>query len=94
MDKLIFVPTVVLSFILVPIYLINCRRRSQPHSLSVVVHIVLSAAGVIGGGLLLVRPLFPSVARLAGLDIYIWLGALVVLIVSGEVIFREIFKGR
>jgi len=91
-DKVIFVPTVVLSFILVPIYLINCRRRSQPHSLSIVVHIVLCAGSVIGGGLLVIRPLFPSIARLAGLDFFIWLGGLVVLIVSADIILREVFK--
>jgi|ERR1051325_1460867 hypothetical protein len=95
-DKAVLVPTVILGLLLVGIYLIRCWRGSRVYSLSILISIVLFAGGVIAGGLLVARPLLPYavVARLVGLELYVWIGGLAVLAVSIQAIYREIFKKR
>ena len=94
MDAIVFVPTIVVGSLLVVYYLIRCWRGTRVFSLSVVISIVLFTAGVITGALLIVRPFLsqPFVQRLVGLDLYIWLGGLSVLLVSAQAIFRDVFK--
>jgi len=95
-DKAVLVPTVILGLLLVGIYLIRCWGGFRVYSLGVVISIVLFAGGVVAGGLLVARPLLPQtfVARLVGLDLYVWIGGLAVLAVSIQAIYREIFKKR
>jgi hypothetical protein len=95
-DAVVFFPSTLLALILLSIYVVKCLRRALVFNLGVLVIVAISSSGVIGGGMLALRPFLSAAfkARLTGLDWYIWLGGLAVLAVSIQVIYREIFPNR
>jgi len=82
-DPIIFLPTVGLSIILVLIYAWKCHSKKVPFDAAILVNIVLSSSGIIGGLFLMVGTIYPDFQqKLADMNLYIFIAGLLVLAVS------------
>lgn len=93
MDSIIFLPTVVLGTIIFLFYLRRCHKNNESLNLSVIVNLFLLSSGIVCGLLLMVGSIFePAKAYLKGIDIYIFIGGLAVLIVSTQSLRKDVFS--
>ena len=98
MDRTIFLTGFALGLFFVVVYSIQCWRGVHAFSLGVMVMIVLSSAGIVGGAMLVVKFFLPIRLRAQltgfGFDLYTGIGGLAVLAVSIQRIYREMFAKR
>ena len=93
MDKAILVPSVVIAGILIAIYLFRCWRTGKEANNAVLISSLLNSSGIVCGLALAASPFFPSVKVLiGGIDIYIVIGGVAVLFVSGQAIHKDVIK--
>ncbi|MGR5465191.1 threonyl-tRNA synthetase [Photobacterium damselae] len=93
MDKAILVPSVLIAAILIAIYLFRCWRTGKEANNAVLISLVLNSSGIVCGLALAASPFFPSVkALIGGIDIYIVIGGVAVLFVSGQAIHKDVIK--
>ncbi len=92
---LIWVPSAILTLLLVAVYVIGCLRGRRRFDVAVMVNVAFNATGVVGGTLLIASPFLPSLrANLLSLWVYILIGGLAVLAVSTRNIHRDVFSSR
>lgn len=93
MDKAILIPSVVIAAVLIGVYLYRCWRSSIEANNAVLISSVLNSSGIVCGLALAASPFFPSVKELiGGIDIYIVIGGVAVLFVSGQAIHKDVIK--
>jgi len=94
MDKWVYLPSAVLGAILVAIYVIRGFKYKTPIELKNMVSIFLSAAGLVGGSLL-IAGCFSDEARkkISDLPLYIFIAGMAVIFVSIQSAFRD-FNNR
>lgn len=93
MDKAILFPSVLFAMLLLGIYWYRCWKNKVHFDLSTAVTSTFNASGVICGVALISSLFFPEVKSiLGGIDIYIFIGGLAVLIVSVQGINKAVFQ--
>ena len=94
-DKVIFLPSAFLGLLCAGIYGLQCWRSGTRFELGTMVTLILNAAGVVAGALLIASTFSADLrARLSGLDLYILIGGVAVLVVSALGVLREIGPNR
>ncbi|MBF5039362.1 threonyl-tRNA synthetase [Methylophilus sp. 13] len=92
MDSIILIPTIILGIVCLIVYLVLCYKKSISPNLNVIVNMFLLSSGIICGLLLMLGSVYePAKAYLKGIDIYIFIGGLAVLFVSGQGLFKDLF---
>lgn len=92
MDRIIWLPSVVLGLVLVGVYLFGCWRGWHRFELGVLVNVMLCSSGVVGGLLLMATIFVPALkANLESLWLYIVIGGLAVVAVSVRALYRDVF---
>jgi hypothetical protein len=91
MNRIIYVPSAVMSLAFIVVYACRCKRTRSPMSITAVVSCVLNAGGVMSGLILIAGTFHEDLYRsLAGLNLYMLIAGLVVLLVSLRAVVRVI----
>lgn len=95
MDKIILIPSLILGLIFVAFYAYRCREENKSFNLSVMVNAILQASGVVCGFFLIVGSVLDKAMKyLTGINLYIFIGGLAVLVVSIQGLYRDIFRRK
>ncbi|QPB84993.1 hypothetical protein CWC22_019180 [Pseudoalteromonas rubra] len=93
MDKAILIPSVAIATVLICIYLVRCWQTGKEVNNAVLISSLLNSSGIVCGLALAASPFFPSIkALIGGIDIYIVIGGVAVLFVSGQSLHRDVIK--
>jgi hypothetical protein len=93
MDKTILIPSVLIAFVLIGIYLFRCYRNGVEANNSVLISSLMNSSGIVCGVALALSPFFPQIkSLLGGIDIYIIIGGIAVLFVSSQAIHKDVIK--
>ena len=93
MDKLVFFPSALLGVAFIFVYLYRCHRIRKPFSLSVMSSAVLQASGLVCGLFLIASTMSQKVKEvLKGIDIYIFIAGIAVIVVTSQGLYRDIIK--
>ena len=93
MDKAILIPSVAIATVLICIYLFRCWQAGKEVNNAVLISSLLNSSGIVCGLALAASPFFPSIkALIGGIDIYIVIGGVAVLFVSGQSLHRDVIK--
>lgn len=93
MDKAILIPSVLIAAVLICIYLFRCWKTGREINNSVLISSLLNSSGIVCGLALAASPFFPSIkALIGGIDIYIVIGGVAVLFVSGQSLHRDVIS--
>lgn len=94
MDKVIFLPTIAVGALLILAYIVLCHRADKKAELPTIINMVLSAGGLVGGGVLLAATVLPQVfQKLSEIKIYIFIAGVAVLYVSFQSVWKELPLG-
>ena len=94
-DQIIYLPTAALGLILILIYVIKCWKKDKIFNVSTTINIVLQAAGVVAGVLLIVSTFYEELrSKLAGIDLYVLISGIAVFAVSFQGIHRDVFSNN
>lgn len=95
MNRIVYVPSAVMSLAFIVVYACRCKRARTPMSMTVVVSCVLNAGGAVTGLLLIAGTFHESLyRRLMGLNLYMLIAGLVVFLVSVRAAVRVIRIGN
>ncbi len=93
MDSVVLVPSVVLGLLFLFAYLYLCFRRKEKTNVGVMINAFLQSSGIICGLFLMTGSVYaPAKEYLKGIDIYIFIGGLAVLVVSVQGVHKDIFS--
>jgi hypothetical protein len=91
MDKIIFVPSVLLGIILIGLYLMICFKNKCSPDIAVLINSILNASGVICGIFLVIGSINENMMKyISDLNIYIFIAGLALVFVSGQSIYKDI----
>ena len=94
MDKIIYIPSAGLGLFFIAFYLYRCRSTQKDFSLSIIVSSVLHASGIICGIFLIASTVSEKVRELLqGIEIYVFIAGLAVIVVSLQGFHRDVIKG-
>lgn len=94
MDKIILFPSIIVGSIFIGIYLFRCYKGHTEYNLSVMVTLLLSSSGIVGGILLTTCIFFEKIKMLDGINLYIVIAGISVISVSIQGIYRDVFKKK
>lgn len=93
MDSVVLVPSVALGLLFLFAHLYLCIRRKQRTNIGVMINAFLQSSGIICGLFLMTGSVYaPAKEYLKGIDIYIFIAGLAVLIVSIQSVHKDIFS--
>lgn len=94
-DKIIFVPSALLGLTLAFAYSFLCWRTGRSFNLASMVTLMLHAAGIVAGILLVLSTFSPELrTRLTGIEWYILIGGAAVFAVSLQGVLRDLGTDR
>lgn len=90
MDRMVFIPTVVLGMILVFIYLHQCWKNNSHVVIGSLILLIMQSSGVVVGFFLALGTIYkPLQNYLTGLDYYIFISGIAIVSVSIQGIYRD-----
>jgi hypothetical protein len=93
MDSVVLLPSVALGLLFLFAYLYLCLRRKEKMNIGVMINAFLQSSGIVCGLLLMVGSVYaPAKEYLKGIDIYIFIAGLAVLVVSIQGVHKDIFS--
>jgi len=91
MDAIIYLPTAILSAVLLLIYAYLCYFHGKKANVAVVLHTVLEANAVVGGCVVILSTIVPDFVKDAdGIKIYVFVGGVAVLFLAAQAIRRSL----
>ncbi len=85
MDKIVFLPAVLLGGVFLVIYLLRCRRQKHEPNIAIIIHLFLEAQGIVGGVLVCANTLFPELLDdKDAIRWFIFLGGMSVAFLAGK----------
>ncbi|MBI4834810.1 MAG: threonyl-tRNA synthetase [Planctomycetes bacterium] len=92
LDKIVTIPSIILSGILIIIYLIRCLQRKTTPRLTIIINCFFIGSGIVCGILLFASSILPDLRSvLSNIDLYIAISGVAVLCVSIIPIKNEVF---
>ena len=93
MDKIIYLPTIVIAIFFILIYAIQCYKKKEEFEFSIMTNLVLQSAGVLCGVILIGSTVCDELREvLKNLDLYIFIAGLNVFAVSIKGIHNDVFS--
>lgn len=91
MDRTAFLLTASLGVAIIVLYGYRCWKAAEAMNVAILANIMLQSGGIVAGLFLISSTIFPELkARLANLDIYIFIAGLVVSAVSVQGLTRDL----
>jgi len=94
-DKILYLPTAIIGILFVSYYGYKCWKNKRSMNVATAVGIILQSAGVVAGTLLIASTFYEDLrAKLSGLDLYVLISGIAVLVVSFQGLWREVGGGN
>lgn len=91
MDRMVLLPSVALTLVALLAYCARCIRTGSVFDVSIIVSVVMNAAGVVAGTLLILASVDSRVrSAINDIEIYILLSGVAVLGMTGRALIREV----
>ena len=93
MDKVIYLPTIIIAIILIIFYAVGCYKKTEEFNFSIMINIVLQSSGIVCGAVLIGSTVCVQLQEvLKNLDLYIFIAGLTVGAVSIKGIYNDVFN--
>jgi hypothetical protein len=93
MDSIIFLPSALLGFVCISVHMYVSLRRKEQLNIAIMANAFLQSSGIVCGFFLILGSLYaPAKEYLKGIDLYILIAGLVVLVISVQGLYNDIFR--
>jgi hypothetical protein len=93
MDKVICIPSIILGLLFTGLYLLRCKKQKKEPNVGIIVNSILAASGIVCALFLIAGSFFETIKRyVSGVDLYIFIAGVAILVVCGQSVYRDIIK--
>jgi O-antigen/teichoic acid export membrane protein len=93
MDKVIFIPSIILGLLFIGLHLFRCKKQREEPNIGIIINAILTAGSIVCALFLIVGSVFePIMKYVSGLNLYIFIAGVALFYVSAQSIYRDILK--